>query len=662
MELWNNLRLGVKLITGFLIVVILTGVVGFVGLNSLSSVSQTELRVNAANSMTAEILEARRAEKNFILREDASYITSVNNYLASISQTLQGLKTGADSEELTIIKQVEDSVSEYDTELQSFIASYDTLQSTRQDMIEDARRSETEALALRESQKAQLVGDLTAFEAGTITLTALQERIGKADDADRLTKYVNELRIAEKNFLIRHDKQYVTEFNSLMTAALAQVKTTRAKMKQQVNLDQMDRMAAALQDYDTAFVTNVSTNDQKDEALGKMVEAGRMVIGSVIPGDEYYGGATLLALHAKNHSLATQGSANTMVIAFLIAAVIIGIGLGWLLQRGITKPVGKLVTVSNIIAKGDLTPEVEVKSQDEIGQLSGSFKAMVENIRAVITEIQGAGNVLASAVNQMMASATQISASVSETATTVSEATTTVEETRQTAEVANQKAQAVSEAGKNAEQAAQVGNKSIAETMEGMNRTREQMESVAETIVRLSEQSLAVGEIINTVNALADQSNLLAVNAAIEAAKAGEAGKGFAVVAQEVKNLADQSKQATVEVRQILSEIQRGISTAVMATEQGTKAVEAGIQQGTETATAIQALSDTATESAQAGVQIGVSSQQQITGMEQMVTAMENIKEASAQNAASAKQLQKGAEDLQELGQKLSQLVAQFKV
>ena len=99
-----------------------------------------------------------------------------------------------------------------------------------------------------------------------------------------------------------------------------------------------------------------------------------------------------------------------------------------------------------------------------------------------------------------------------------------------------------------------------------------------------------------------------------------------------------------------------------MATEQGTKAVDAGLQQATEAATAIRALSDTVTESAQAGVQIGVSSQQQITGMEQMVGAMESIKDASAQNAASAKQLQKGAEDLQEMGKKLSQLVAQFKV
>ena len=407
-------------------------------------------------------------------------------------------------------------------------------------------------------------------------------------------------------------------------------------------------------------------------------------------------------LEAKIDAESTIATSRTWTIYLLVFAIVLGGAAATFITRSITQPLKTTVALAEEVALGNLDIAISTTDRrDEIGILAKAFSRMVAalqqmaaaavkvsegdlgvviepqsksdrlgnaflkmttNMRAVISEIQDAGNVLTSAVNQMMSSATQIASSVNETVTTVSEATISVEETRQTAEVANQKAQSVSEAGQKAEQAARGGNKSIADTLKGMNRIREQMESVAETIVRLSEQSLTVGEIITTVNALADQSNLLAVNAAIEAAKAGEAGKGFAVVAQEVRNLADQSRQATVEVRQILSEIQKGVSTAVMATEQGTKAVEAGVQQATEAATAIQALSDTITESAQAGVQIGVSSQQQITGVEQTVMAMESIKEASTQNAASARQLQKGAEDLQEMGKKLSQLVARFKV
>lgn len=180
--------------------------------------------------------------------------------------------------------------------------------------------------------------------------------------------------------------------------------------------------------------------------------------------------------------------------------------------------------------------------------------------------------------------------------------------------------------------------------------------------MRLSEQSQAIGEIIATVNDLAEQSNLLAVNAAIEAARAGEQGKGFAVVAQEVKSLAEQSKHATAQVRTILGDIQKATSAAVLATEQGNKAVEAGVKQSAEAGESIRLLTDSVTEGAQAAVQIAASSQQQMVGMDQVALAMENIKQASIQNVSGTKQAEAAAESLHELGQKLKQLAEQYKV
>jgi len=177
-----------------------------------------------------------------------------------------------------------------------------------------------------------------------------------------------------------------------------------------------------------------------------------------------------------------------------------------------------------------------------------------------------------------------------------------------------------------------------------------------------SEQTQAISEIIATVNDLADQSNLLAVNAAIEAAKAGEHGKGFAVVAQEVRNLAEQSKQATAQVRTILTDIQKATGAAVMATEQGTKAVDAGVKQSTEAGESIRSLSRSIAEAAQAATQIAASSQQQLAGIDQVGSAMENIKQASAQNVTGTKEAETAAHNLYELGQKLKRLVEQYKV
>ena len=282
--------------------------------------------------------------------------------------------------------------------------------------------------------------------------------------------------------------------------------------------------------------------------------------------------------------------------------------------------------------------------------------------RGIIGPLRKTIGTVASASAEILAATTQVASGAAETATAVSQTTTTVEEVKQTAQVSSQKAKYVAESAQKAAQVSQAGKRAVDETIEGMRRIREQMESIAESIVRLSEQSQAIAEIIATVNDLAEQSNLLAVNAAIEAAKAGEQGKGFAVVAQEVKSLAEQSKQATAQVRAILNDIQKATSATVMATEQGSKAVAAGVKQSTDAGESIRVLTESIAEAAQAATQIAASSQQQLVGMDQVALAMENIKQASTQNVASTRQTETAAQSLHELGQKLKQLVERYKV
>jgi methyl-accepting chemotaxis protein len=274
--------------------------------------------------------------------------------------------------------------------------------------------------------------------------------------------------------------------------------------------------------------------------------------------------------------------------------------------------------------------------------------------RSIARQLRESVAQLSASSAEILATTTQVASGSAETATAVSETTATVEEVKQTAQVASQKAKYVSESAQKASSVAQAGRRSVEEGIQGMSRIQEQMGSIAESIVRLSEQSQAIGEIIATVNDLAEQSNLLAVNAAIEAARAGEQGKGFAVVAQEVKSLAEQSKQATAQVRTILTDIQKATGAAVLATEQGGKAVDAGVKQSAEASESIRVLAEAITEAAQAATQIAASSQQQMVGMDQVALAMDNIKQASAQNVAGTKQAEAAAQNLHELGQKLS--------
>ncbi|MDO8680799.1 MAG: methyl-accepting chemotaxis protein [Acidobacteriota bacterium] len=346
-----------------------------------------------------------------------------------------------------------------------------------------------------------------------------------------------------------------------------------------------------------------------------------------------------------------------------IVAMLLGLAMVLLLNRIIAAPLKTISGIAGQIAAGDLGVSVPTDNRaDEVGDLMRAFREMVAKLRQTTGEIREGANVLASSSSEILATTTQVASGAAETATAVSETTATVEEVKQTAQVSSQKAKYVSDSAQKVAQVSQTGRKAVEDAISGMHRIQEQMESIAESIVRLSEQSQAIGEIIATVNDLAEQSNLLAVNAAIEASRAGEQGKGFAVVAQEVKSLAEQSKQATAQVRTILGDIQKATSAAVLATEQGHKAVEAGVKQSVEANESIRQLADSITEAAQAATQIAASSQQQMVGMDQVALAMENIKQASSQNVAGTRQAEAAAQGLHELGQRLKRLVEQYKV
>jgi methyl-accepting chemotaxis protein len=301
----------------------------------------------------------------------------------------------------------------------------------------------------------------------------------------------------------------------------------------------------------------------------------------------------------------------------------------------------------------------KVLSLDQQLAIETYIHTLVGKITEGLDTIRETAQALGSATAEIVAATTQQASGTAEEATAVQETSTTVDEVKQTAQVSSQKARAVSETAQKAAQISQDGRRAVGETVKGAQEAKARMETIAERVLQLSEQGQAIGVIIATVNDLAEQSNLLAVNAAIEAAKAGEAGKGFAVVAAEVKALAEQSKQATAQVRAILSDIQRATQGAVMAAEQGVKASDAGVAVAAKAGEAIRLLTESLTESAQAAQQILVSAQQQAAGTDQIALAIQNIRQASTQNMASTRQVERAAQDLNELARRLKALVAE---
>ncbi|MGD0755999.1 MAG: methyl-accepting chemotaxis protein [Bacteroidales bacterium] len=365
-----------------------------------------------------------------------------------------------------------------------------------------------------------------------------------------------------------------------------------------------------------------------------------------------------------NEAEKAQATARALMTIFGIMAIVVSVVIAFFLTLSITGPLNLCVQAADMIASKDLTRDLSTfeKQGDEFGIMIQSFSKMGETLRGQMQAILDGVNVLASSSSEILASTTQIASGSAETAAAISETTTTVEEVCQAAQLSSQKAKNVSDNAQRVAQVSQSGQKAVDETVDGMNRIREQMDVIAQTVVRLSEQTQSIGGIIASVTDIADQSNLLAVNAAIEAAKAGEQGKGFAVVAQEIRNLAEQSKQSTNQVRNILNDVQKATSAAVLATEQGNKMVEAGVKQSVQAGEAIRVLAESSNEAVQATTQIVASSQQQLVGMDQIGTAMQNINQAGMETAASMTQAEDSVKNLHEVGQKLKELVEQFKM
>jgi methyl-accepting chemotaxis protein len=264
---------------------------------------------------------------------------------------------------------------------------------------------------------------------------------------------------------------------------------------------------------------------------------------------------------------------------------------------------------------------------------------------------------LTSASAEILSGTTQQASGAQEQAAAVTQTMTTVDEVSQTADQSAQRAKSVGETVTRTLEVGKSGRKVVEDSLTAMEAVKEKVETTAQNILMLAEQAQAISDIIAAVNDIAEQTNLLSLNAAIEASRAGEHGKGFAVVAGEVKALADQSKKATAQVRQILGEIQKATNTAVLSTEEVTKGVAGAIKVSSQAAETIKALADTLGETAQAVKQIAASIGQQATGMTQISQAMRNIDQVAKQNTVATRQAAQAATNLNLLGTELAALI-----
>jgi|WetSurMetagenome_2_1015567.scaffolds.fasta_scaffold66287_1 methyl-accepting chemotaxis protein len=279
--------------------------------------------------------------------------------------------------------------------------------------------------------------------------------------------------------------------------------------------------------------------------------------------------------------------------------------------------------------------------------------------RSIRSRLGAAVRRIGASAAQLLAVSSQVAAATAETAAATNETTATLEEVKQTALLSQEKTEEASNLTRRLAESCKGGGMHARENFGMFERIQADMEVVSAAIDRLNDQAQSVSDIIATVSDLAEQSNLLSVNASIEAAKAGEHGKGFTVVAQEVKNLAEQSKQAVGQVRAILSEIQKASALAVSAAEQSQEAVNTGKFAAGKGIENTDDEVDMASRTAEVTMQVTATSRQQLAGMEQIIQAIRNINEASTQSVSGTRQVEEEVRALQDLALELDRFVEQ---
>jgi methyl-accepting chemotaxis protein len=468
--------------------------------------------------------------------------------------------------------------------------------------------------------------------------------------------------VATKNYMTRMDQDYADEFKGEMERIKGQMKTFEKAADHEDDRQMLKKT-----------MDEVTPYEKKGEALIAMVLTGKDAVSV----DTEFKGADLplfkalkemgdYTLKVQNANFQRDASSAKRTQALFIAGALLGIGFAWVIAfvtiRKITKSVISVSEVTEKASGGDLTQDVPVHSDDEVGQMATGFNKMMEDLRRIAGQIKGMTSTLASSSEEVSATTETLAKGAKEQSRQTEQAAAAITEVSQTVMDVAKNASEASNASKDTSRIAGEGRKKVEDTVAGMHGIAGTVKEAADTVGELGKASKEIGAIINTINDIADQTNLLALNAAIEAARAGESGRGFAVVADEVRKLAERTGKATKEIAAMIEKIQEETARSVAGMQTGIVEVEKGVALAEEAKSALERIVTASSVSTDMIQRIAAAAEQQSAATEQMSSNMEGIATVTRETEASIEQIRVTVADLSRMAGQLNDSASWFRI
>ena len=378
--------------------------------------------------------------------------------------------------------------------------------------------------------------------------------------------------------------------------------------------------------------------------------------------------AELTRLNQQGASAAASNTANVygdsvkMVLGLAVASVVATILLALMLTRSIVGPINQALQVARTIASGDLSQRVQVEGSDEPAELLKALAAMRDSLSDTIEGISNASSQLASASEELNAVTEDSARGLRQQNNEVEQAATAVNEMTAAVEEVARNAASTSEASRETDEHSRNGQDQVRQTVSSINALSNDLTETAENVESLAAEVNSITQMLDVIRAVAEQTNLLALNAAIEAARAGEQGRGFAVVADEVRALAHRTQQSTTEIEQMIGSVQKGASSAVQAMQGSTGLAATTLRLAQAAGEALDGVTRAVSSINERNLVIASASEEQVQVAREVDRNLVNIRDLSTQSAAGAEQTNSASQELSKLAVQLRDLVARFRL